>query len=84
MGTSTSSLTCTHRALRSEVRLHIDPRAVVSDRRCCCPVVQEQPWLQELRVGWQIGGDLQVQLCARHLVDHPYPDRVAIGRCCDE
>jgi hypothetical protein len=29
--------------VRSEIRLHVDPRAVVSDCHCCRSVVHEQP-----------------------------------------
>ena len=84
MGISTSSLTCAHRALRSRVGLHVDPRAVISDRRGRGPVIHEETGRQELPVGRQVGGDLLLEHSARNLVDHPNPDRTAIGRCGDE
>ena len=84
MGISTSSLTCAHRALRSRVGLHVDPRAVISDSRGRGRVIYEETGRQELPVGRQVGADLLLEHSARNLVDHLNPDRTAIGRCGDE
>lgn len=59
---------------RSAIGLYVVTQAVISDRRCSCSVVHEQPWRQELRVGGQIGGDLPVEERARNRVNVKYPD----------
>jgi len=45
----------------SEVCLQVDPGAVVGDGGGGRAGVQEQPRRQELRGGWQVGGDLLLE-----------------------
>lgn len=54
------------------------PRAVVNDRRCCCPVIHERPWRQKPFGGWQVYRDLLLEDGARNLLLDPHPDGPAI------
>lgn len=65
----------------AEIRLHLDPRAIVSDRCRRGPVVHEQPLRQELRVGWSVSGNLLLEHRARNLVEGAHSDGAAVGQC---
>ena len=68
----------------SEVRLHVNSRAIIGDRGCRGAIVHEQPRRKELRVGGQVGSDFLFKDCAGDLVHRPDPYRTAIGWGRDE
>ena len=64
----------------SIIRLHIDPRAIVGDRRRRGAVVHEIARAQELRGGRDVGVEDSLDHRTADLLDHPDADLAAVRR----
>tara|TARA_R110002049_G_scaffold253591_3_gene428953 strand:- start:3384 stop:4754 length:1371 start_codon:yes stop_codon:yes gene_type:complete len=60
------------------MRIHIDPRAIVGDRRRCRAVVHEVARAQELRRGGDVGVEHHLDHCPADLLDDPNADLAAV------